>query len=483
MNSYLLAIGFSTLILSVSVQAVEPVSASHFADQVRPVLMQYCGKCHAPDDPENDVNFLSALKNEDLPLQRTLWMSVVVQLRNRTMPPAKEEQPNEQNRLEIANWVETYLRATACSDGPYAGMVTPRRLNGHEFDNTVRDLIGLDLPFSDSFPVDGSGGEGFDNNGETLFLPPLLMERYLEVADNILNQAVITPILNETLKSDDFSPKTIDKETGHISLATGKKITTLIQVHTTADYQVRIQAGNQSKQPAKLVLLIDGIAAHRFSLKAEKNSESKKLGAHETMVRLSRGLHALSLQVNGEKSSVAIKELQLQENRGSITQTKQAIHDHVFDAGKNQQTINPRSAATEVIRNFAERAYRRPLANEELQKLMTLYDRAQRRGDPYEECVKLALKATLVSHHFLFRIEREPQQPGMQPLADHELATRLSYFLWSTMPDEELLRLADQGKLHKDKVLLAQVKRMIADEKAWAFAENFTGQWLGTREL
>ncbi len=123
---------------------------------------------------------------------RSVWASAAEQLRNRTMPPGDEAQPSEQQRLEIAQWIEAYLDETACSQGDFAGSPVPRRLNRDQYTYAIEDLTGEKFDFVETFPADGGGGEGFDNNGETLFLPPLLIERYMEVAQQVLDHVILT---------------------------------------------------------------------------------------------------------------------------------------------------------------------------------------------------------------------------------------------------------------------------------------------------
>src|SRR5260370_37761867 len=147
------------------------------------------------------------------------------------------------------------------------------------------------------------------------------------------------------------------------------------------------------------------------------------------------------------------------------------------------QPLQQKKAAEQILRTFLRKAYRRPVNQSEIAPLMTLYSRAAERGDPFEERMKLVLKAVLVSPDFLFKMEHRNEKPGIYPLGQYELASRLSYFLWSTMPDEELSILAAQGMLQDPKVLMAQVDRMLDDPRSRNFTGTFIGQWLGTQDL
>ncbi len=458
------------------VTAAEPESADYFEKSVRPVLVKYCAECHNPDDSKNDVRLLKAKTAAEISESSKIWFSASHQLRNRTMPPADEPQPTEAERLQIANWIETYLRETACDRGEHAGRVMPRRLNRTEYDNTIRDLLGLNLKFSESFPNDGAGGEGFDNNGETLFLPPILMERYLEAAQQILDSAIITPPIKKTYQASQFLPAVKSGQQDVRTILSGEEAAIIESIYLTSDYEVKIILQAPEKKSTHIVLKIDGIKAHLFKL-SDKSDQTVS-----TRIRLMRGLHSITLAVPKTDSAVSIQSMELIEQRGATSDEKKQHHQRIFQVNGKDQPQN-RDSAQKIIHKMAKQAYRRPVTEHELAQLMHLYDRAADRGDPYEERLKLALKAVLVSPHFLFRTEVNSAQPGLQPLSDYELATRLSYFFWASMPDQELMNLADQNQLHQAAVLDRQITRMLADPKARALSELFTEQWLGTKDV
>ncbi|WP_339733188.1 DUF1592 domain-containing protein [uncultured Gimesia sp.] len=456
--------------------AAEPEPADYFEKSVRPILVKYCADCHDTEDSKSDVRLLTAKTADEITESSKIWLSASHQLRNRTMPPADEPQPTEEERLRIANWIETYLRETACDRGQYAGRVLPRRLNRTEYDNTIRDLFGLNLKFSETFPNDGAGGEGFDNNGETLFLPPILMERYLETAQQILDAAIITPPIKKTYQASQFLPALKENQTGTRTIPAGAEIAIIEGIYLTSDYAVKVKLQVPEKKSTHVVLKIDGIKAHRFELSNKANQTLS------TDVRLMRGLHSITLAIPKTDAAVNVLSMELIEQRGTPFIEKKQAHQRIFQVGGKDQPQN-RDSAQKIIRHIAKKAYRRPVSEQELGQLMQLYDRAADRGDPFEERVKLALKAVLVSPHFLFRTEANSAQSEMQPISDFELATRLSYFFWASTPDEELMRLADEGQLHKEAVLNQQITRMLANPKARALSKLFTEQWLGTKDV
>ena len=459
--------------LSISVSAND--FKKEFETKVRPLLEKYCLDCHDPDDEDNESPFLEAVTLEDIGKYRSSWRSTAAQLRNRTMPPKrKKKQPTEFERVELATWIDNYLRESALEMPEYAGSITTRRLNRDEYNNTIRDLVGLDLGFSASFPMDGGGGEGFDNNGETLFLPPLLMERYLEAAEQILDEAIILPELKLSFDGSELKPAT--SNTPERVLAPGSKVYQIVSIGKQGEYSVTVKVAPSPKKTT-LFLKLDGITARKFEIN-EKTAELK------AKIRLTRGMHSLAL-VNGKNSeSVVLQNLSLNSIQKKVKDRQRKAHESIFKfSPESNDSTGLKAAAYKNIRQFTERAFRKPVSEDQLQKFMGLYERAAQRGDSYEASVKLALKAVLVSPNFIFMIEDMPTTKGIHKISDYELASRLSYFLWVSMPDEELFKLAEKNELSKPDVLNAQVKRMLKDEKAYEFYSKFTGQWLGTKDV
>lgn len=484
---FFVAVASTTGSLKADERAVE------FASTIRPLLVAHCEDCHSPLDPDAPLPFLKAEQLKDIQSARADWKSIVQQLRNRTMPPQDmDPQPTEAERLMLANWIESYLHASAIAQPPYAGRPLPRRLNRDEYARTIRDLLGVETSFHETFPVDGGGGEGFSNNAETLFLPPMLMERYLEAAQQVLDQAIISPPIHRTYDGDQLDCDAL-LQNGRRVLTAGQEAGATVAVPVGVDYRVEVAArlsqeesAAVQEEPATLIFKVDGIPAHQFQL--ERGDE--RPAAASTTVRLARGVHRLSLRAPDESAPIQIQRLQLESQRDNVSDERRAAHERLLDLDANtpgdQRHPQPRARrrhAERVVGRFARRAFRRPVHQDEMNRLMALYDRAAPRGDGFEESVKLAFKAVLVSPKFLYRAEREPEDAGLHPVDDYELATRLSYFLWSSMPDDELLQSAESGRLHDPEILLAQTRRMIADPRADALFELFAGQWLGTQDV
>ncbi len=451
--------------------------AADFAADIRPTLVSYCADCHKKG---KDVPFLTAQTLDDISQQRSTWRSIVSQLRNRTMPPPEEEQPEEKERIRLSTWLARALRETARDLPDFAGAITARRLNRLEYDNTIRDLLGLELNYSETFPTDGGGGEGFNNNGETLFLPAILMERYLEAAQQILDHAIVSPPLQRRLGPRDFQSAADGGNLTTDTLDDGDESSVALGILIGGDYTVRIAAEAVGETPVSMALKVDGIAAHRFDAPAGAATPEG------TVLHLTRGVHTIGLRPTGGAARISFVEIN--EKTAPPSAAKLAAHARIFgstNAGALQKAppAARREEAARCLGAFARRAFRRPVSAPELERILSLYDRSAARAEPFEESVKLALKSVLVSPHFLFRVENEPATPGVHRVSDHELASRLSYFLWASMPDEELSRLADQRRLHEPDVLAAQAERLLADKRSRSFLDDFTGQWLGTREV
>jgi cytochrome c553 len=427
--------------------------AQEFTQTIRPVLVQNCGACHNPNS-RNPANFLKASTAKDMESDRALWRSLATQLRNRTMPPVASKL-SEADRLHVSQWVEAQLRQTACSAGDYAGAGSVRRLNRREYRNTVRDLLGVDLDFTSLFPADGTGGAGFDTNGDTLYIPPMLMEKYLQAAQQILDRVIVTPRLVRTF--------------------TGPR-PAIVAIYVDGDYDIRATL-DPKDVAGKFAVKVDGADAGPLAPQRGRGGR----GAGPTVaaaIRLERGTHEISIA-----GDVAPTAWTIEERRPDPSPEKRSVHYRLFGSEPGEDPLQPRKAAQQVIASFLPRAFRRPVTPAEVDRFLALYDRAAERGDPYEERVKLALKAVLVSPDFLFRMEQRSAQPGIHPLGQYELASRLSYFLWSTMPDQKLLDLARQSKLQDPAVLSAEVTRMLDDPRARTFTNSFIGQWLGTQEI
>ena len=462
-------------------------TSRQFQSQILPVLQQYCSDCHAGDagDAGDKAQFLSATTLDQMLSSPASWRNAASQLANRTMPPVDEPQPDEADRLRVSAWIDDTLRANACKGEAYAGTVTTRRLNRREYANTIRDLVGVEMDFAATLPVDSGGGEGFDNNGETLFLPPLLLERYLEAAQRIVDEVIVPPPMSVLYRPGDMHPELPDPNldkgpNAGRTIPAGERVTVLVPIPVEGDYRIPVGIVPLDDGALTVQVEVDDIAAAKMTYR--RYGKEGVANQEETRLRLTRGLHAISIRAPADHD-VTIVRLRVERIPAETTPVQVARHMQLLGVKPGEVPTNTSMAARRTIRRFATSAFRRPVSDTEMERLYALYENAEQRGDSYEERIKLVMKAVLVSPDFLFRIEAPPQGPAIEPVTDFELATRLSYLFWSTMPDQELLVLAKLGQLNSEQTLKAQVYRMLDDPRSKTFFETFVGQWLGTRDV
>ncbi|HYP14325.1 MAG TPA: DUF1587 domain-containing protein, partial [Bryobacteraceae bacterium] len=404
-------------------QTKKSATSDVFAESVRPVLAQNCTACHNPNNPRNKINFLKAANAKDMQANRGLWRNVAAQMRNRTMPPV-ESKLSEEDRLRVSSWIDNQLRETACDIGDYAGAIAVRRLNRREYRNTVRDLLGVDFNVSEIFPTDGSGGAGFDTNGETLFVSPLLMERYMEAAQQIVDRAIISPQLVKNFPANTLLPVAEGSATAPRELAPGGELSAMLSVYLDADYDVRVAVERAPAEGTSLALKIDGGAPVPLAVQQGRGGGgggARVFGRAPTLraqVRLARGLRTLAIVSEG--SAVPVIGLTVEQRLVPATPEKIALHYRLLGVEPGDQPLQGRKAAERILRTFLRKAYRRPVKSEDLTPFLTLYDRAAERGDPFEERMKLAIKSVLVWPDFLFKMEERKSTPGIHPVGQHE---------------------------------------------------------------
>jgi cytochrome c553 len=468
----------SLCLLALAAFGADP--ALEFTTTIRPVLERNCGGCHNPANPKNRIDFLKAQSVKDIEGKRTMWRSVAAQMRNRTMPPMAS-QLTEEERLRVSAWVDTLLRDTACSAGDYAGAVAPRRLNRREYKNTIRDLFGVDLTVAELFPADESAGAGFDTNGETLYIPPMLLERYMEAAGKVLDRAIVTPPLNHVFADGDVSPPPAgplaNGKPGRM-LRPGESVSVKFAVYAEDKYSIRVSVERPREIPFDIQLKVDGAAVGKMNYGRDRNGGPTARGQ---VVTLERGTHEVEAVMGAEP--VHFYRIIVEQTPAEASWEKRALHQRLFGLEPGEAPVDGRKAARQLLARFLPKAFRGPVQAAEVDRFLRLYDQAAERGDPYEERVKLALRGVLVSPRFLFRVEKRTSDAAIVPLDSYDIASRLSYFLWSTMPDEELLGLAARDRLRDEDVLRAQVERMLDDPRSRAFASAFIGRWLGTQEI
>ncbi len=369
------------------------------------------------------------------------------------------------------------------------GRVTLHRLNRAEYNNTVRDLLGDTSRPADDFPSDDFG-YGFDNIGDVLSISPLLLEKYELAAQGLVEAAVRPPFEGPTAQV--FEAESLTSEVGAATedawdLWANGQLSATVQVAIEGEYALSARAWGQQagSEPARMELTIDGVSLATFDVP----NVSAGPGIFSRRAHLTAGAHTFDVAfVNDyyappDDRNLFVDWLEAEGPFDAPPPENPQIYAQIMICDPVADGRRP--CAGEIIEAFATRAWRRPPTPEEVERLLQLTDMVNGEGDDFDTQIAVALQAILLSPSFVFRVELDPTPHDLtpHPLTDWELASRLSYFLWSSMPDAELFALAEQGELSDPDTLAAQVERMIRDPKSAALIENFVGQWLSTRAL
>jgi hypothetical protein len=470
----------------------ELASAHGFSGEIRPLLSRHCYSCHGNQKAKAKLNLESFVDEASVLRARRTWKKVYDQIQAREMPPQEKPRHPVPDLEKLTSWLEATLDRPDPRAPRDPGRVVMRRLNRIEYRNTIRDLAGVDFnPNAEDFPSDDVG-YGFDNIGDVLSMPPILMEKYLAAAEKILGQAIQTEDLFKPAVRR-FEARTMQVSGGAsvpegdflVMFANGEGVLP-IEVTQAGKYVLRIRAaGDQAgSEPARMALKVDDrpirvidVAVSRKEPRVYEEKLDLRPGSRRISTAFINDYYNPEAKPKDRDRNLVLDYLELVGPVDLKTPEPPESHRRIFFA-KPGLSITKRQAASEIVSRFARQAFRRPIAPAELERFLSLYDLAEQQGDSFEASVKLALQGILVSPHFLFRIERSSGR-----LNDHELASRLSYFLWSTMPDAELFDAAEKGTLRDPAVCEAQVRRMLKDPKARSLAENFAIQWLQLRRL
>jgi mono/diheme cytochrome c family protein len=516
---------------AVPAAAPQPQSAPVIAgdDAVRQVLDRYCVTCH------ND-----RLKTFGLSLDKTavdssnptahaeIWEKVIRKIRTGAMPPARAPRPDKASLSQVAASLEDRLdRAAAANPDPGRTPVF-HRLNRTEYQNAIRDLLSADIDVSELLPPDQPSEVGFDNIASLLTLSPVLLEQYLSTARKISEltlggESVATDVRIYEIPAD------YKQETRRSDMPFGTRGGTAIQHYFPVSGEYSIKVGLAGNDVSQMDVRIDGqrvgLVAVRAAAVARPNPndpavvESAPQAADpELTLPVKAGAHSVAITFQGDPPT-AIEGLTRRGGGGggrgggggggrggaapvmrsvssvTITGPLKAVSMDDSPAFKRIMVCVPKSASEEakcardIVASLMRRAYRRPVTDREVDLLMPFYAEGRSAGG-FSAGVRLAMQRVLVSPAFLFRIEQAPAaaaaaagRAATRRLTDIELASRLSFFLWSSIPDDSLLDAAAAGRLKDPKVFSDQVARMLADPKSEALVRNFAGQWLHLREL
>ncbi|MEP6962181.1 MAG: DUF1592 domain-containing protein, partial [Acidobacteriota bacterium] len=485
-----LVLATGVLLAALWVPSAPAEETATFDQSVRPLLDGTCAGCHSAKLASGGLN-MAALTAESLEKNPDLWRRLLRRVRAGEMPPPGIPKPPAAQLNALVSFVQARLDGIQSSQGPDPGRVTVHRLNRNEYTNTIRDLLAVDFRADKSFPSDDSSG-GFDNMSDVLTVSPVLMGQYLQAAQTIAARAIGADPLPKTFEVE-YAFK--DARVRRVNLST---IEATHRVEFDAEYDMRfaLQGERKEGEPVLFGFWMDGKLLHSMMVDTKPSGLVYFNPYSEAKFRiyLPAGDHVFRAGFINDKV-VDTLDARALYNRNKNKFVDSIIFTGPFAAAvekpsrKKLLTCDPASGkpcVERILSSLARRAYRRPVSERDVASLIHFVDQARQEGQTEEQGLQLAIQAMLVSPNFLFRVERDanPRDPGViHPVTDFELASRLSYFLWSSTPDDTLLDLAQAGKLHDASVLDQQVKRMLADERSAAFAANFAGQWLETRNL
>jgi hypothetical protein len=522
-------------------RTVAPVAQSaRSADAAthRAWLNKYCLSCHNARNPQpaNDPVDLESASLDDVRPHAETWERVLRKLGVRAMPPQGMPHPTEPEYVAFTTWLSASL------DQAWAGRSTPgryvvHRLNRVEYRNAIRDLLALDIDVSSLLPNDG-GDFGFDNIATALRTSPLLLDGYLTAAQRISTLAIGDP--QTATGTTEYSINRDFSQNAHVDgLPLGTRGGRLVRHVFPADGEYKLfgrlvrgieegYAGVESNDlPHTFVITVDGAEVHAAEIggledhkvQAKDMNEARSiLDARMTArVKVTAGPHDIGFTFRerpAQQQDVwqpARRDSQEIHFIGGLPKLKTVgvegpynvtgvsptpSRDVIFvctpasakgsGGGSSSSTVADSACARRILSNLARRAYRRPVTAEDLEAPMAFYTGARERGDSFDAAIRAGVARILASPNFTYRIERDApgvKAGGAHPVSDVELASRLSFFLWSSIPDAQLLNLASTGRLRQPGVLAAEVRRMIADKRADALVSNFVGQWLQLRNL
>ena len=529
--AFLMVLGFGS---DLSAAQLQPQTASPSTLPAPVLLNQFCLTCHSGDDPASGLA-LDGVNVHSIASDLPVWEAVVKKLRTGSMPPPGLPRPAESDTEAFAEFLETELdRAAASSPDP--GRPPYRRLNRTEYSNVVRDLLGIDteaIDIKELLPPDESA-HGFDNIGAALAVSPLLMERYLFAARRVARIAVgdpETPPVFETYTSPRFLMQ--DEHRMSEDLPFGSRGGTAIRHHFPADgeYIIQIRLQRMARESIRGLLdasheievRMDGRRIQVFKVGGENRGPFEYFGAGRSgdpaqeeyertaddhlqfRVHLTAGTHVVGVTFP-KKSALPegpllapLTQIEFAQFKGGVPAVGSVIIGGPYEAKgigdtpsrskificRPTETRDEEACARKILSTLARSGYRRPVAEEDAEILLAFYAEGRREGD-FDAGIRAALERLLLDPEFLFRIERDPPNVGSSAayqISDLELAARLSFFLWSSIPDAELLRVAEDGRLNDPAVLEQQVLRMLGDSRSESLISNFAGQWLLLRNL
>ena len=492
-----------TLLVCAHVFGADSGVASGGPAAQRALIDRYCVGCHNQKLKTAGI-VLEGMNLDNVAESANVLEKVLRKVRTGEMPPVGLPRADARASASFTSWLESALDRAAVAK-PNPGRPAIHRLNRAEYSNAIRDLLMLDIDPGSTLPVDDSG-YGFDNIGDVLSVSPILLERYMSLARKISRLAVGDPGIQPAVEQYSVARNVAQDDRTSDNLPFGSRGGLAIRHHFPLDgeytmkIRLRIPANSlrEGSLPPELDVRLDGTRIKLFEVVARPDRIDEE-GVYDLRIPVKAGTRTVGVTFLKESAKlegmipprgnprVPMVGLDYVEIGGPFKPTGPGdtpSREKIFVC-RPATTKDEEPCAKNILSSLARRAYRRPVTDADLKPLLSFYETGRRSGN-FEAGIEMALRRMLVTPDFLFRIERDPA--GIAPAAayrisDVELASRLSFFLWSSIPDDQLLDLAERGKLRETAVLEQQVRRMLDDPRSTALVKNFGGQWLYLRNL
>jgi mono/diheme cytochrome c family protein len=471
-------------------------------------LNKYCGTCHSSTVKTAGIVIDSGALSKPGGLagaNAETWERAVRQLRAKTMPPVGMPRPDAATYDKVAAYLETALDKEAAAKPNPGELPNLHRLTRTEYKNAVRDLLALDnlpkeMDYTLLLPADNASS-GFDNIADLLYVSPVVMERYLDTANKVSRLAIgdpAIPVMENIHQLPLEQPQ--DARVEELPFGTRGGLAVKSYFPLDAEYEIRVEIAGGARETHQLELTVDG--ERKGLLTVGGGGRGGRGGGPPTQFRIPVKAGPRMIGVTFIQHTEALDEgimRSRQRSRGTLpaigTVTIRGPYNGTGPGDTPSRarilTCHPQNAgeempcAKQVLTTLMRRAYRRPVTDTDIAKIMPFYDNG-RKDSTFDHGIEIALERLLVSPQFLYRIERDPAGAAAgstYKLSDLELASRLSFFLWSSIPDDELLNLAIEGKLKQPEVMAKQVRRMMADPRSESLVTNFAAQWLFLRDV
>jgi hypothetical protein len=511
--------------------ALGALSASALAADAHPqwdTVQQYCTECHNDEDWAGSIA-MNLLDPGNIAGDAETWEKAIRKLRGGQMPPPGAERPETEDLDQLAAWLASTIDTAAAANQP-AGRVALHRLNRREYGNAIRDLLGMNVNAESLLPEDDRSDDGYDNNAAELQVSPAFIDQYLNAARTIAHDAVgdrrPIPIMETYGNVADMiislPARGIDgtgtQQRHNQGMPFGTRGGVSVEHTFLADGVYELQIGDLAlarevpnmEFEQTVVALLDGKEFYRTELGGEQDHKWIDQILDDAVAQINARLKNIRFHATAGQHTVTVTFIQR-----SMAESDERVSIPAMEGGQDRihavnalqvrgplevtgmgdspsrqkifvcyprETAEESACAEQILANLAARAFRRPATDEDVSQLMAFYESSRERGD-FEAGIRDALSAVLVSPHFIYRAEEGLFDSESKQVNEFELASRLSFFLWSSLPDEELLNLANEGKLSEPGVLKGQVTRMLADDRAKTLSEDFVGQWLNLKKL